>query len=107
MVKFRPILDKILVEEISVEESRIHVPGIDLVRSERYAQRPDRGRVLAVGDGVPMGGVLMPMPFEVGQLVKSSEFGREYIFLSPADEFDKHCPKRYLIRVADVQGEIL
>lgn len=105
--QFRCVLDRILLEEIAVEENRIHVPGMDLQRSERFTKKSDRGRVLSVGSGVPMGGVLMPMPYAVGMVVKSSEYGREYIYLKPADEFDKTIPKRYLQRVADTHGEVL
>ena len=105
-VRFRPVLDRILVEEIPVEENRIHLPGgINLERSERFTKKSNLGRVLAVGDGVPMGGILMPMPYKVGQIVMCSEYGRKPVFLRPEDEFDKSVPKRYLIRVADTDGE--
>lgn len=108
---FRPVLDRILVEEIPVEENRIHIPGqADILRSERFLKKSDLGRVLAVGDGVPMGGILMPMPYKVGQVVKCSEYGRKYILLDPNDELGTakgEIPKRYLIRVADTDGEKL
>jgi co-chaperonin GroES (HSP10) len=108
---FRPVLDRILVEDIPVEENRIHIPGQpDILRSERFLKKSDLGRVLAVGDGVPMGGILMPMPYKVGQVVKCSEYGRKYILLSPNDELGTakgEIPKRYLIRVADTDGEAL
>lgn len=111
-VPFRPVLDRILVEEIPVEESRIYLPGEtkQIHRSERYLKKSDLGRVLAVGDGVPMGGILMPMPYKVGQVVKCSEYGRKYILLDPNDELGTakgEIPKRYLIRVADTDGEKL
>jgi co-chaperonin GroES (HSP10) len=110
-VAFRPVLDRILVEEVPVEENRIHVPGgPEIHRSERYLKKSDLGRVLAVGDGVPMGGILMPMPYEVGQVVKCSEYGRKYILLDPNDELGTakgEIPKRYLIRVADTDGQQL
>lgn len=105
---FRPILDKILVEEIPVEESRIATPGgMKLERHGNFVKKSNRGRVLAVGDGVPMGGILMPMPYKPGQVVQCSEYGREHIYLKAEDEFDKTAPKRYLIRVADTHGEVL
>jgi co-chaperonin GroES (HSP10) len=110
-VRFRPVLDRILVEEIPVEENRIHLPGQkEILRSERFLKKSDLGRVLAVGDGVPMGGILMPMPYKVGQVVKCSEYGRKYILLDPNDELGTakgEIPKRYLIRVADTDGEKL
>lgn len=107
-VKFRCVLDRILVEEIPLEESRIVLPGgMKLERSERFQEKSDIGRVLAVGDGVPMGGVLMPMPYEVGQVVKCSEYGRTPWYERPEHKNDKSVPKRYLIRVADTMGEQL
>jgi co-chaperonin GroES (HSP10) len=111
-VKFRPVLDRILVEELPVEENRIHLPGQKemIHRSERFLKKSDLARVLAVGDGVPMGGILMPMPYQVGQVVKCSEYGRKYVLLDPADELGTakgEIPKRYLIRVADTDGEKL
>lgn len=110
-VAFRPVLDRILVEEVPVEENRIHLPGgMNIERHASYQKKSDLGRVLAVGDGVPMGGILMPMPYKVGQVVKCSEYGRKYILLDPNDELGTakgEIPKRYLIRVADTDGEKL
>jgi co-chaperonin GroES (HSP10) len=107
-VRFRPVLDRILVEEIPIEENRIVLPGgVKLERSERYTEKSDLGRVLAVGDGVPMGGILMPMPYKAGQIVKCSEYGRRPWYARPEDKNDKSIPKRYLIRVADTLGEQL
>jgi co-chaperonin GroES (HSP10) len=107
-VAFRPVLDRILVEEIPLEENRIVLPGgVKLERSERYTEKSDIGLVLAVGDGVPMGGILMPMPYKVGQIVKCSEYGRTPWYARPEDKNDKSIPKRYLIRVADTMGEQL
>lgn len=111
VVAFRPVLDRILVEEIPVEDNRIHLPGqMEIHRSERFLKKSDLGRVLAVGDGVPMGGILMPMPYKVGDVVKCSEYGRKYILLDPDDELGTakgEIPKRYLIRVADTDGQKL
>lgn len=111
-VPFRPVLDRILVQEIPVEESRIVTPGggLKLERSERFEAKPMSGKVLAVGDGVPMAGVLMPMPYKPGQVVRCSEYGREYINLrtgqNGVNAFHKDEAKTYLIRVADTHGEL-
>lgn len=107
-VKFRCVLDRILVEEIPVDESRIALPGgMTLERSERYQEKSKIGRIIAVGDGVPMGGILMPMPYKVGQTVMCSEYGRTPWYAKPEDKHDKSIPYRYLIRVADTMGEQL
>ena len=109
-VPFRPVLDRILVEEIPVEESRIVTPGggLKLERSERFEAKPMSGKVLAVGDGVPMAGVLMPMPYKPGQVVRCSEYGREYINLrtgqNGVNAFHKDEKKTYLIIVSKTYG---
>jgi co-chaperonin GroES (HSP10) len=107
-IAFRPVLDRILVEEIPLEENRIVGPGgMKLERHASYSEKSDIGRVLAVGDGVPMGGILMPMPYKPGMVVKCSEYGRTPWYAKPEDKNDKSIPKRYLIRVADTMGEAL
>lgn len=107
-VKFRCVLDRILVEEIKVEASRVLKLGeLQLERSQKFEEKSLIGRVLAVGDGVPMGGVLMPMPYKVGQTVMCSEYGRTDWYAKPEDKIDKTVPRRYLIRVADTMGEPL
>ncbi len=110
-IPFRPVLDRIFVEEIPVLESRIVTPGgLTLERSERFAAKPMTGRVLAVGDGVPMAGVLMPMPYKVGDVVHCSEYGREYINLRTHQvgerAFTKGEVRTFVIRVADTHGEL-
>lgn len=112
LVAFRPVLDRILVEEIPLEESRIVTPGgLKLERSERYTAKITAGKVLAVGDGVPMGGILMPMPYKVGQVVRCAEYGRNYINLRTGQNgvgaFVEGEKKTFLIRVADTDGELL
>lgn len=110
-IQFRPVLDTIFVEEIPVQESRIVTPGgLNLERSERYAAKPMTGRVLAVGDGVPMSGVLMPMPYKPFDVVYCNEFGREYINLRTMQRgeaaFTRGEARTFVIRVADTQGAL-
>lgn len=107
-MKFKPVLDNVLVKELPVPEKRI-ITG-EIVASDHYAKgRTYRGTVVAVGDGVPMGGVVMPMPYQVGDLIKLGEFGGEAFYFNPEDEYstDKNAPKYWLYRVADTQGKIL
>jgi co-chaperonin GroES (HSP10) len=111
-VTFRPVLDKIFVEEIPVDDSRIQtLGGLNLATSERFRAKPMTGKVLAVGDGVPMGGILMAMPYKVGDVVRCSEYGREYINLrngrNGENAFEKDEVRTFLIRVADTQGEMV
>ena len=108
-VPFRPILDRIWVEEIPVQETRIVTPGgLALERSERFAAKPMTGKVVAVGEGVPMAGVLMPMPYKVGDIVHCAEYGRQYINLRTHQvgekAFTKDEVRTFSIRVADTSG---
>lgn len=111
-VPFRPVLDRIWVEEIPVKETRIVTPGgLALERSERFAAKPLTGKVVAVGDGVPMAGVLMPMPYKVGDIVHCSEYGRQYINLRTHQVGEKAFTgdevRTFSIRVADTSGVML
>lgn len=110
-IPFQPVLDRIFVEEIPVHDNRIVTPGgLTLERSERFAAKAMTGRVLAVGDGVPMAGVLMPMPYKAGDVVHCSEYGREYINLrtQQAGEraFTRDEVRTFIIRVADTHGKL-
>ncbi len=110
-IAFQPVLDRIFVEEIPVQDNRIVTPGgLTLERSERFAAKPMTGRVLAVGEGVPMAGVLMPMPYKVGDVVHCSEYGREYINLRSHQvgerAFTRDEVRTFIIRVADTHGKL-
>ncbi len=108
---FRCVLDKIFVQEIPVEDQRIVTGVLDLERAAKFEKKPMTGRVLAVGDGCPMGGILMPMPYKPGQVVRCSEYGREYINLKTGENgitaFAPGERKTFLIRVADTHGEVI
>jgi chaperonin GroES len=102
IVPFKPILDRVLVREILLENK---IGQFD--RSEHYGRESDRGTVVAIGDGVAIGGVLLPIPVAVGDVVIMGEYGRERLYLNPEDEFDKTLPKYFLIRCADLKGKAL
>jgi len=107
-VNFKPVLDRILVHEDPVPE--LKVIGHGLVASQHYTRdRSYIGTVVAVGDGVPMAGVIMPMPYKVGDRVRLDQFGGEPWYRRPEDEFsgDKRLPKFWIYRVADTQGKEL
>jgi co-chaperonin GroES (HSP10) len=105
-VAFKPVLDRVLVREIPREKSKI--VGTHLQASEHYAKESDRAVVVAIGDGVPMGGVLMPIPFQVGDVVHlGNRYSLEQIYLKPEDENDPSAPKYFLVRCADLLGKFL
>ncbi len=101
----KPFLDRVIVQEIPVEEvfkqSNIEIP----LNSSHIKLRADRGIVVAVGDCIVMGSVVLPMPVEVGDTVFFDEFALcDPIYLSPADVYRNDLPKYWAIRVADLKG---
>jgi chaperonin GroES len=66
----QPQNDFILVKPVVDEKSE---GGIILVAGEK-SQRPDKGKVLAVGPGKYVDGVLEPMRTKVGQTVLFQQF---------------------------------
>ena len=68
---------------------------------------PDRGVVVAVGDGIPYAGLVLPIPYQVGDTVMIPDVGVERIYLNPEDEYNTEAPKYLLVRCADTKGKIL
>lgn len=112
LIPFKPVLDRILVHEIPVEENRViaTLGGQEIVQSQHFQkERTFRGVVVAVGDGVPMGGVIMPIPYKVGDHIRLTEFGGDRFYLKPEHETssDKSLPIYWIYRVADTLGKDL
>lgn len=106
---FKPVLDRVLVQEDPVQENKVigTTAQGNIVASQHYQKsRTYRGTVVATGTGVPMGGVLMDMPFEVGDRVWLDEFGGDRFYLNPEDEHstDKSAPIYWIYRVSDIKG---
>ena len=105
-VGFTPILDRVLVREIRTEaQARLVMKGgfkLDLAQVD--ARESNIGEVVGIGDGVPMGGVLVPMPVKLGDVVQYGRYGKEEIILKDEDEFDSDAPDYFLIRCADLKG---
>ena len=107
-VGFTPVLDRVLVREIKTEaQTKLLLRGgfkLDLAQVDH--RESFMGEVVGLGDGVPMGGVLMPMPFKLGQVIRYGKYGKEKILLSAEDEFDTEAAVYYLLRTADIKGII-
>lgn len=89
---FKPILDRILVRALpEQDESGFAVP-------KKYRQQTNRGEVVAVGDGVVLGGEWHPlMEFvNVGDRVMYGEYTSE--------KFDRDAEELFIIRVQDIRG---
>jgi co-chaperonin GroES (HSP10) len=104
-------LDVLLIEEIPVENATdtgiVTATGAQIVRSQKAALKPQTGKVLSCDTRFPWYGMMVDMPYKVGDVVRTNEFGRDYIVLNPEDEFKPDATKYYLIHYADVQGRIL
>ncbi len=87
----KPTLDRLIVQRISQEEQTgFAIP-------EKYRQHSSRGEVLAIGDGIALGGQWFPMNqfVNVGDIVKYGEYCAER--LGPDDE------NTFVIRLQDVR----
>ena len=109
-VPIETFLDVLLIEEIPVEDATdtgiVGANGQQVIRSERAARKPQTGKVLSCGERFPMSGVWVDNPYRTGDIVRTNEFGRDYIVLNPDDEFRPDAVKYYLIRYEDVIGKV-
>lgn len=109
-VPFQAILDRILVKRLPRPQNRVIGVGLggqELVQTQQDSKAYDRGVVVSVGQGVPMSGVLLPIPYEIGDVVILGEYGGEQVYLDPEDEFKKGMPEYLVYRVADTKGKDL
>lgn len=101
----KPLLDRIIVREIPIEEiyqaQEMELP----INDARRKDRSDRGIAVAVGDCVPIGGVILPMPVSVGQTVFFDDLCLcDPVYLNPADKNRTDLPKYWQMRVGDLKG---
>lgn len=109
-MKLETFLDVLLIEEIPVEDAQstgiVNASGKQIIRSERASKKPQTGKVISADTKFPWYGQMVDMPYKIGDVVRTNEFGRDYILLDPEDEFKPNAVKYYLIHYADVQGRV-
>jgi len=109
-VPIETFLDVLLIEEIPVANATdtgiVTASGQQIIRTAKAQRKPMTGKVLSCGDKFPMNGLWVEMPYKPGDVVRTNEFGRDYIVLNPDDEFRPDATKYYLIRYEDVIGRI-
>lgn len=105
----KPLLDRIIVREIPIAEYYEQPKGVTVdLDNAHIKERSDRGEVVAVGDCVPMGGVMLSMPVKVGDVVTFDDTCMvSPIYLNPAHKNRFDLPKYWLMRVADLNGIVL
>ena len=103
----KPFLDRVIVEVTPIEEIFEQPEGLTIdLKDARSTARSDRGIVKAVGDGVPMAGVFVAMPIEVGDLVQfdpDNGYAAQF-FLKPSDKYRSDLPVYLELRVGDLLG---
>lgn len=72
---YQPMNDRVLLREIVEEETAL------VVTPDAFKQKSNRGRVIAVGEGMVIGGVLRPINLKPGDTVLFGEYGAEPIEL--------------------------
>ncbi len=109
-MQIETFLDVFLVEEIPVEDATstglVGAGGQEIVRSARAAKKPQTGKVISADAKFPYNGLWVENPYKKGDVVRTNEFGRNYIVLNPEDEFRPDAKKYYLVRYEDIEGRV-
>lgn len=110
MAQLETFLDNFLIEEIPVEDAKsygiVDKKGNELlVRTDKTERKAMYGKVLACAESFPRNGVLIQNPIQVGDIVMTSEFGRDPVTFTLEDE-KPGAVKRYLIRFDDIRGRV-
>ena len=114
-MQIETFLDVLLIEEIPFKDEGITglkgLDGKEIVTPaaegrRKWARKSNTGKVISCDKQFPYNGMMIDMPYKVGDVVRTNEFGRTPIMLNPEDEFNPDAPKYYLIRYDDVQGRV-
>src|SRR5271170_1783923 len=99
----RPLLDRIIVREIPLEEYYEQPKGVDIdLKNSHIRERSDRGEVVAISRKVGEEGEV-----RVGDVVTYDETVMCVpIYLNPADKNRPELPKYWLVRVPDITSVI-
>jgi len=80
-MKLKPLGDRIVVRQISAEE----VTASGIVLPDTAQEKPQRGEVLAVGDGRYDDGERVPLDVQVGDEVIYSKYGGTEVTIDDED----------------------
>ena len=111
-MRLETFFDMLLVEEIPVEDATSTgikgLDGKDIVATPKSVGKPPLGKVISCGEEFPVAGVWVKMPYKVGDVISSQEYGRNYeINLNRDRKYRPELPKFYTIRFADVEGRVV
>ncbi|MFH1643160.1 MAG: co-chaperone GroES [Patescibacteria group bacterium] len=71
-MKIRPLLDYVLIEPVKEEEKT--ESGI-LLPQTNAKEKPEQGKIIAVGPGKKVKGSIIPLEVKVGQTVLFTKYG--------------------------------
>ena len=80
-MKLKPLCDRIVVRQIAAEE----VTASGIVLPDTAQEKPQRGEVLAVGDGRYDDGERVPLDVQVGDEVIYSKYGGTEVTIDDED----------------------
>jgi len=108
MAQLETFLEVLLVEELPVEDAQ--ATGVaNIVTTEKGSQRSFLGRVVACDKQFPRGGMMVDMPYKVGDIVFTNEFGRDKLMRDPFRDWAPIKPndkQYYTIRYEDIYGRV-
>lgn len=81
MLGYEPLANFVLIQRIEEEGG---VQG-GIIIPEIGQQKSNKGRVVAVGEGRVVGGVIVPIPLTPGDIVLFSKYGAEDVKLDGVD----------------------
>ena len=93
MTKIKPLSDRVLIEPLSAEEKAGKTKSGIVIPDTAEKERPEQGRVIAVGEGKYDNGKLIKPTVKKGQKVLFSKYGpseikvdgREYLICREED----------------------
>ncbi len=83
----KPLGDRVLVEPISPDDLLLKTKGGIIIPETVDKERPERGRVVAVGPGKIEEGRIVPMSVKKGQIVIFSKYGPDEIKVDGKEYF--------------------
>jgi chaperonin GroES len=90
--KYQPMNDRVLLRRIEEKNEKL------IVEPDAFAQKPNKAEVLAVGEGMLIGGQLRPINLKPGDVVLYGEYN--------AEELDLEGEKLLLVSAFDVRLKI-
>ena len=74
-MNLKPLGDRVIIKQAEAEETT----ASGLILTTKDQEKPQRGEVLAVGEGKYVDGKLVPVPVEVGDTVIYGKYGGQTV----------------------------